>query len=156
MSRKKVTVVGGGFVGSTTAQRIVDLELADVVLTDILEGAPAGKALDMVESTPITRTDSFATGISTANGDYSATAGSDVVGNFDGFVIANDAQNFSVGANLFQALLAIQEEEWDEIDLAVRAFQNMPQECALVCAGRPWGRHGAAATVFDGGGNSTA
>ena len=36
--RKKVTVVGGGFVGSTTAQRIVDLELADVVLTDILDG----------------------------------------------------------------------------------------------------------------------
>ena len=52
--RKKVTVVGGGFVGSTTAQRIVDLELADVVLTDILDGLPAGKALDMVESTPIT------------------------------------------------------------------------------------------------------
>ena len=44
MSRKKVTVVGGGFVGSTTAQRIVDLELADVVLTDILDGPPAGKA----------------------------------------------------------------------------------------------------------------
>jgi malate dehydrogenase len=79
MSRRKVTVVGGGFVGSTTAQRIVDLELADVVLTDILEGAPAGKALDMVESCPITRTDSFATGVSTATGDYSATAGSDVV-----------------------------------------------------------------------------
>jgi malate dehydrogenase len=79
MSRKKVTVVGGGFVGSTTAQRIVDLELADVVLTDILDGPPAGKALDMVESGPITRTDSFATGISTANGDYSATADSDVV-----------------------------------------------------------------------------
>ena len=79
MSRKKVTVVGGGFVGSTTAQRIVDLELADVVLTDILDGPPAGKALDMVESGPITRTDSFATGISTASGDYSATAGSDVV-----------------------------------------------------------------------------
>ncbi len=55
MSRKKVTVVGGGFVGSTTAQRIVDLELADVVLTDILDGPPAGKALDMVESGPITR-----------------------------------------------------------------------------------------------------
>src|SRR6202007_3469337 len=79
-SRKKVTGVGGGFVGSTTAQRIVDLELGDVVLRDILEGAPAGKALDMVESTPITRTDSFATGISTANGDYSATAGRDVGG----------------------------------------------------------------------------
>src|SRR3974390_2452660 len=79
MSRKKVTVVGGGFVGSTTAQRIVDMELADVVLTDILEGAPAGKSLDLVEATPITGTASFATGISTANGDYSATAGSDVV-----------------------------------------------------------------------------
>src|SRR3979409_1533809 len=77
--RKKVTVVGGGFVGSTTAQRIVDKELADVVLTDILDGPPAGKALDMMESGPITRSDSRATGISTANGDYSATAGSDVV-----------------------------------------------------------------------------
>src|SRR3977135_1255092 len=79
MSRKKVTVVGGGFVGSTTAQRIVDLELADVVLTDILDGPPAGKALDMMESGPISRTDSRAIGISTATGDYSATAGSDVV-----------------------------------------------------------------------------
>jgi len=79
MSRKKVTVVGGGFVGSTTAQRIVDLELADVVLTDILDGPPAGKALDMMESGPITRTDSRATGVSTATGDYSATARSDVV-----------------------------------------------------------------------------
>ncbi len=79
MSRKKVTVVGGGFVGSTTAQRIVDMELADVVLTDILDGPPAGKALDMMESGPITQTDSRAVGISTANGDYSATAGSDVV-----------------------------------------------------------------------------
>ena len=66
--RKKVTVVGGGFVGSTTAQRIVDLELADVVLTDILEGVPAGKALDMMESRPITKTDSRGTGISTAGG----------------------------------------------------------------------------------------
>jgi len=79
MSRKKVTVVGGGFVGSTTAQRVVDMDLADVVLTDILDGPPAGKALDMMQSGPITRTDSRATGISTANGDYSATAGSDVV-----------------------------------------------------------------------------
>jgi malate dehydrogenase len=77
--RKKVTVVGGGFVGSTTAQRIVDGELADVILTDVLEGIPAGKALDMAESTPISRADSRAAGISTANGDYSATAGSDIV-----------------------------------------------------------------------------
>ncbi len=60
--RKKVTVVGGGFVGSTTAQRIVDKGLADVVLTDILDGVPAGRALDMLESTPITRADARAVG----------------------------------------------------------------------------------------------
>src|SRR5437016_8409446 len=79
MSRKKVTVVGSGFVGSTTAQRIVDMELADVVLTDILDGPPAGKALDMVEATPITKSDAHATGISTPSGDYSGTANSDIV-----------------------------------------------------------------------------
>jgi malate dehydrogenase len=77
--RKKVTVVGGGFVGSTTAQRIVDKGLADVVLTDILEGVPTGRALDMLESTPITRADSRAVGVSTASGDYQATANSDIV-----------------------------------------------------------------------------
>jgi malate dehydrogenase len=49
------------------------------VLTDVLEGVPAGKALDMLESGPITRTDSHALGISTSAGDYSSTAGSDVV-----------------------------------------------------------------------------
>jgi len=79
MSRKKVTVVGGGFVGSTLAVRIVDRELADVVLTDILEGSPQGKALDMMQAAKITRTSAHINGISTANGDYSATAGSDVV-----------------------------------------------------------------------------
>src|ERR1700719_2776872 len=77
--RKKVTVVGSGFVGSTTAQRIVDADLADVVITDILDGVPAGKALDMMESGPITRTDSHAIGISTNTGDYSGTADSDIV-----------------------------------------------------------------------------
>src|SRR6476660_9318695 len=79
MSRNKVTVVGGGFVGSTTAQRIVDMELADVVLTAILYGPPAGKALALVEATPITKSDAFATGLSTASGDYSGTANSDIV-----------------------------------------------------------------------------
>jgi len=77
--RKKVTVVGGGFVGSTTAQRLVDKELADVVLTDILDTPQIGKALDMLESTPITRSDARAVGISTASGDYKVTANSDIV-----------------------------------------------------------------------------
>src|SRR3984893_6873815 len=77
--RKKVTVVGGGFVGSTTAQRIHDAGLADVVLTDILDSVPAGKALDMAESAPILGTDAHAAGISTAGGDYKETANSDIV-----------------------------------------------------------------------------
>ena len=77
--RKKITVVGGGFVGSTTAQRIHDAGLADVVLTDILEGVPAGKALDMAESAPILGGNASAIGISTNTGDYSQTAGSDIV-----------------------------------------------------------------------------
>ncbi len=77
--RKKVTVVGGGFVGSTTAQRIADAELADVVLTDILEGVPEGKALDLLESSPIRKTDAHISGLSTKDGDYRATANSDVV-----------------------------------------------------------------------------
>ncbi|HJZ53066.1 MAG TPA: malate dehydrogenase [Candidatus Acidoferrales bacterium] len=77
--RKKVTVVGGGFVGSTTAQRIHDAGLADVVLTDILEGVPAGKALDMAESGPILGSDAHASGISTATADYSGTENSDII-----------------------------------------------------------------------------
>src|SRR3984893_7581592 len=77
--RKKVTVVGGGFVGSTTAQRIHDAGLADVVLTDILEGVPAGKALDMAESGAILGSDALVAGISTANGDYKETAKSDII-----------------------------------------------------------------------------
>jgi malate dehydrogenase len=77
--RKKVTVVGGGFVGSTTAQRIHDAGLADVVLTDILEGVPAGKALDMAESGPILGSDVHASGISTASGDYAGTENSDII-----------------------------------------------------------------------------
>jgi 3-hydroxyacyl-CoA dehydrogenase len=47
--------------------------------------------------------------------------------NFDAFVITNDAQNFSVGANLMLLLMSVQEEEWDDIDLAIRQFQGMSQ-----------------------------
>jgi 3-hydroxyacyl-CoA dehydrogenase len=47
--------------------------------------------------------------------------------NFDAFVMTNDAQNFSVGANLMLLLMSVQEEEWDDVDLAIRQFQNMTQ-----------------------------
>ncbi len=71
----KITVVGAGNVGATTAQRIVERELADVVLIDILEGVPFGKALDLAEAAPIEKHDAGLTG---AN-DYEATKDSEVV-----------------------------------------------------------------------------
>jgi 3-hydroxyacyl-CoA dehydrogenase len=53
--------------------------------------------------------------------------GSQTVADFEAFVITGDSGNFSVGANLMQLLLAVQEEEWDDVDLMVRGFQNMTQ-----------------------------
>jgi 3-hydroxyacyl-CoA dehydrogenase len=53
--------------------------------------------------------------------------GSSAVSEFEAFVISGDSTNFSVGANLMQLLLGVQEEEWDEVDLMVRGFQNMTQ-----------------------------
>jgi 3-hydroxyacyl-CoA dehydrogenase len=52
---------------------------------------------------------------------------SEAVARFDAFVIANEGEHFSAGANLMQLLLGIQEQEWDEIDLAIRLFQKMTQ-----------------------------
>jgi malate dehydrogenase len=72
----KVTIVGSGFVGQTTALRVLQKGLADqVVLTDIVEGLPQGLALDLKESAPIERFEPNITGTN----DYADTAGSDVV-----------------------------------------------------------------------------
>ena len=73
--RRKVTVVGAGFVGATAAQRIIEKGLADVVMVDIAEGIPQGKALDMMESGPVEGFDMTIVGTNS----YEATAGSDVV-----------------------------------------------------------------------------
>jgi malate dehydrogenase len=73
--RNKVTVVGAGNVGATCAHWLVAKELADVVLVDIVEGMPQGKALDLMQATPVEDSDCRVTG---ANG-YADTAGSDVV-----------------------------------------------------------------------------
>ncbi len=73
--RAKVTVVGSGAVGSTTALRLVEKQLADVVLVDILEGVPQGKALDLAEAGPIEGYDFQLTG----SNDYESSQGSDVV-----------------------------------------------------------------------------
>ena len=73
--RKKVTVVGAGNVGATTAQRIHEFGYADVVLVDVVEDLPQGKALDMLESGPVIGSDAMITG---SNG-YEETADSDLV-----------------------------------------------------------------------------
>ena len=73
--RKKVTIVGSGNVGATAAHWIAAKELADVVLLDVVEGVPQGKALDLLEAMPIEKRDVHVTG---AN-DYAATAHSDIV-----------------------------------------------------------------------------
>ncbi len=73
--RRKVTVVGAGFVGATAAQRIIEKGLADVVMVDIAEGIPQGKALDMMESAPVEGFDMAIVG----SNNYEATADSDVV-----------------------------------------------------------------------------
>ena len=73
--RQKVTVVGAGNVGATTAQRIFDKGYADVTLVDIVEGLPQGKALDILESGPILGSDAKIIGSNT----YEETANSDVV-----------------------------------------------------------------------------
>ena len=73
--RTKVTVIGAGNVGATTAQRLAERGYADVVLVDIVDGLPQGKALDMYEASPVVGIDATITGAT----DYGATANSDIV-----------------------------------------------------------------------------
>jgi len=73
--RKKVTVVGSGNVGATAAFLAAQRELADIVLLDVVEGVPQGKALDMYEASPILGYNAHVTGTQ----DYADTAGSDLV-----------------------------------------------------------------------------
>jgi malate dehydrogenase len=73
--RKKITVVGAGFVGATTAQRLAERNYADVVMVDIVEGLPQGKALDLQEAGPVIGYDCKVTGTN----DYADTANSDIV-----------------------------------------------------------------------------
>jgi malate dehydrogenase len=81
-TRKKVTVVGAGFYGSTTAQRLAEYDVFDtVVLTDIIEGKPEGLALDMNQSRPIEGYETTVVGATTGTGGegYEVIEGSDIV-----------------------------------------------------------------------------
>jgi malate dehydrogenase len=73
--RKKVSIIGAGNVGSTAAHWLMAKELADVVMIDVVEGVPQGKALDLLQALPIERSDVHITG----SNDYADTANSDIV-----------------------------------------------------------------------------
>src|SRR5579871_5297185 len=73
--RKKVTIVGAGMVGGATAQYLAQRGYCDIVLMDVVEGLPQGKALDLHEAGPIEGFDGKVNGTN----DYADTAGSDVV-----------------------------------------------------------------------------
>lgn len=75
MGRKKISIIGAGFVGATAAHWAAAKELGDIVLVDILEGIPQGKALDLFESAPVEGFDSNVIGTNT----YEETKGSDIV-----------------------------------------------------------------------------
>ena len=74
--RRKVTVIGAGNVGATAAMRLAEKELADVVLMDVLEGVPAGKALDLAEAAPIEGHDCRIEG---CTNQYAKAEGSDII-----------------------------------------------------------------------------
>src|SRR5437762_551056 len=74
-ARPKITVVGAGNVGASVAQYAIEKELGDVVLVDVVEGVPQGKALDLLQAGPIHRYDTLASGSNA----YDETASSDIV-----------------------------------------------------------------------------
>jgi malate dehydrogenase len=73
--QNKVSIIGGGMTGSTTAHWLAEKEIADIVLVDIVEGMPQGKALDLLEAMPVIGKDVSILGTN----DYDATAGSDII-----------------------------------------------------------------------------
>jgi len=73
--KNKVSVIGAGHVGATVAQYVAEMELADVMVLDIVEGMPQGKALDLLETAPVRGYDSILSGTN----DAADTAGSDIV-----------------------------------------------------------------------------
>lgn len=75
MKKPKITVIGAGNVGATTAMRLAEAQLGDVVLVDVVEGMPQGKALDLYQAAPVVHHDSILIG----SNDYGPTEGSDIV-----------------------------------------------------------------------------
>src|SRR3970282_1335064 len=75
MMARKISIIGAGMTGATTAHWLAEREIADLVLVDVVEGLPQGKALDLQEALPVIGKDVRIVG----SNDFAATAGSDVV-----------------------------------------------------------------------------
>src|SRR5512143_2911634 len=73
--KNKISIIGAGMTGSTTAHWLAEREIADLVLVDIVEGMPQGKSLDLQQAMPIIGKDVSIVGVN----DFTATAGSDVI-----------------------------------------------------------------------------
>ena len=144
--RMKVTIVGAGNVGATLAQRLAERNYADIVLVDIVEGLPQGKALDMLESGPIIGFDSEVVG---TNG-YAETAGSAIVVvtsglarkpgmSRDDLVMANAKVIGSVVAEVVrhspEAVLVMVTNPLDAMAQLAHAVSGFPRERVIGMAG---------------------
>lgn len=142
----RVTIVGSGFVGQTTAMRVVEKGLAEVVLIDIVEGLPQGLALDIRESSPI---EGFEPNITGTN-DYADTAGSDVVVITAGFprqpgmsrmdllgknaaVVRNVVENVAPGSP--DAVIVVVTNPLDEMTFLASDVSGFPKRRVLGMAG---------------------
>src|SRR6266480_47991 len=144
--RVKITVVGSGFVGQTTAMRLVEKRLGEVCLIDIIEGKPQGLALDLKEASPIEGYPPLITGTN----DYADTAGSDIVVITAGFprqpgmsrmdlLGKNAAIMTDVVANVvpgsLTAILIVVSNPLDEMTFLAAERSRFPRERVLGMAG---------------------
>ena len=116
MARNKVTVIGAGNVGATTAQRIAEAGLADVVVVDIVEGLPQGKGLDLAEAAPVVGHDARITGTN----DYADTAGSDIMLDLDDFREVNNTMGHQAGDEFLKRIGAALVRAGRDTDLVFR------------------------------------
>jgi len=126
--RKKVSIIGAGQTGASTAQRIVQRGYADVVLTDVVEGLAEGKALDLQESAPIEGFNALAQGVTTTpdGGGYEATSNSDLV-----IITSGVARKPGMSRD---DLLAINQKV---ISTVVRAVVDQSPNCVIVMLTNP-------------------
>ncbi|MGH1343065.1 MAG: malate dehydrogenase [Nannocystales bacterium] len=126
--RNKITIVGAGNVGATAAHWAVQKELGDVVLVDIKEGFPQGKALDLAESSPVMGFDSNLVGTN----DYGATAGSDVV-----VITAGVPRKKDPATGKFTSRDELVETNRKIVSSVTKAIVEKSPDAILICVSNP-------------------